>query len=89
MKNILCAAGVCRESLVRLIDEYENKTISWEIFQTEVRNIHLDRIGAPHYREAGESPKLEENFYANPFPGCICVESEEVGQEFVARTCYN
>ncbi|XP_024397170.1 O-fucosyltransferase 35 isoform X2 [Physcomitrium patens] len=61
-----------RESLVKLVDEYENKTISWETFQESVANIHADRNGAPHYREPGESPKLEENFYANPFPGCIC-----------------
>lgn len=61
-----------RESLVRLVDEYEAKNITWTQFRREVRGIHADRIGAPHPREAGEFPKLEENFYANPFPGCIC-----------------
>jgi hypothetical protein len=61
-----------RESLVRLVDEYEMGTIPWEAFQVEVRKIHKERIGAPHYREVGESPKLEENFFANPYPGCLC-----------------
>jgi hypothetical protein len=61
-----------RESLVRLVDEYEMGTIPWEAFQVEVSKIHKERIGAPHYREVGESPKLEENFFANPYPGCLC-----------------
>ncbi|CAM6033510.1 unnamed protein product [Sphagnum compactum] len=61
-----------RESLVRLVDDYEMGTIPWEAFQVEVRKIHKERIGAPRYREVGESPKLEENFFANPYPGCLC-----------------
>lgn len=69
----------CREKLVRLVDEYESQNITWTQFQTEVGSIHVDRIGAPHYRAAGEMPKLEENFYANPFPGCIC--ENQVHQE--------
>ncbi|CAK9216888.1 unnamed protein product [Sphagnum troendelagicum] len=65
-----------RESLVRLVDEYETGTIPWEAFEADVRKIHLERIGAPHLREVGESPKLEENFYANPYPGCICEKQQ-------------
>ncbi|KAG0567481.1 hypothetical protein M758_7G140400 [Ceratodon purpureus] len=70
-----------RESLVNLVDEYESKNISWEKFQSEVGNVHWNRIGAPHIREAGESPKLEENFYANPLPGCICESHHEQGHQ--------
>lgn len=69
---------------MRLVDEFEIGTISWEGFKGEVRRIHLDRIGAPHFREVGESPKLEENFFANPYPGCIC-ERKQVTRRLLKR----
>ncbi|KAG6554195.1 hypothetical protein Mapa_004111 [Marchantia paleacea] len=61
-----------RENLVRLVDDYESGAISWETFETDVRKLHENRTGAPYLREPGDSPKTEENFYANPYPGCIC-----------------
>ncbi|KAG0620776.1 hypothetical protein M758_4G243100 [Ceratodon purpureus] len=61
-----------RQRLVHLIDNYEAGSITWKDFKGQVRKIHQSRTGAPHWRNVGEIPKLEENFYSNPYPGCIC-----------------
>ncbi|KAF8407234.1 hypothetical protein HHK36_006361 [Tetracentron sinense] len=61
-----------RQNLVRLVDLMDKSPISWEEFSSEGRSLHANRLGAPYCRQARDSPKLEENFYANPFPGCVC-----------------
>ncbi|CAK9144175.1 unnamed protein product [Ilex paraguariensis] len=57
---------------VKLVDKFNEGKISWEKFSSGVKKLHRDRVGAPYMREPGESPKLEESFYANPFPGLNC-----------------
>ncbi|XP_020273600.1 uncharacterized protein At1g04910-like [Asparagus officinalis] len=60
-----------RQKFVKLIDELDKGAITWEELQSAVKQHHAHRLGGPYERRRGANPRLEENFYANPLPGCL------------------
>lgn len=61
-----------RKEIVNLVDMYDSGVLSWSEFRERMKNCHIGRDGSPVYRVKGSNPKLEDNFFANPLPGCIC-----------------
>ncbi|KAG6482299.1 hypothetical protein ZIOFF_058930 [Zingiber officinale] len=61
-----------RPRLVELIDQLDQGVVNWEEFEEKVKKAHAKRVGGPYERMTDVNPRQEENFYANPLPGCLC-----------------
>ncbi|KAK7266593.1 hypothetical protein RIF29_19242 [Crotalaria pallida] len=56
-----------RRLLVRLIDQYNNGSLSWDEFSFVVKKSHVNRMGSPKRRVLiPDRPKEEDYFYSNP-----------------------
>lgn len=64
-----------KQRLVTLFDQLDENKITWKELSAKVKILHKNRIGAPSLRQVGPDPRIEESFYSNPFPGCICEKS--------------
>uniref|UniRef100_A0ACD5VX31 Uncharacterized protein n=1 Tax=Avena sativa TaxID=4498 RepID=A0ACD5VX31_AVESA len=67
-----------RQKLVQLIDKLDEGALTWNDFQSKVKMHHENRLGGPYQRLSGQSPRQEENFYANPLPGCLCKRTQSI-----------
>ncbi|KAL1538836.1 Rhamnogalacturonan I rhamnosyltransferase 1 [Salvia divinorum] len=56
-----------RRILVGLIDQYNEGTLSWDEFSSQVKEAHENRVGSPKKRAIiSDKPKEEDYFYSNP-----------------------
>lgn len=56
-----------RKHLMPLIDQYMNKSLSWDEFSIKVKKSHAKRMGNPKRRVIiPNRPKEEDYFYSNP-----------------------
>ncbi|XP_012828867.1 PREDICTED: uncharacterized protein At1g04910 isoform X1 [Erythranthe guttata] len=68
-----------RKGLVELFDKLEAGRLQVSSLPRHVKQLHRNRVGAPRRRGGAPSGirgrarlRLEESFYQNPFPECIC-----------------
>lgn len=55
----------------------EAGAVDWVSFAAKVQALHANSTGEPHERQQGQNPRTEENFFANPYPGCLCKKKSE------------
>ncbi|KAJ3694767.1 hypothetical protein LUZ60_000144 [Juncus effusus] len=56
-----------RKSIVPLIDRYNNGTMNWDEFASEIKSVHKNKMGKPSLRSiSADKPKEEDYFYSNP-----------------------
>lgn len=56
-----------RLSIVNLIDQYRNGTLSWNEFSQAMKATHAEKMGSPTERlKIPGKPKVEDYFYSNP-----------------------
>ncbi|KAF3331442.1 GDP-fucose protein O-fucosyltransferase [Carex littledalei] len=56
-----------RKNIVSLVDQYNNGTLNWDEFATEIKAAHINRMGTPSVRTViPDRPKEEDYFYSNP-----------------------
>jgi hypothetical protein len=57
-----------RKLLVNLVDQYNNRSLSWDDFSSIVKEAHANRVGSPKKRVIfPDRPREEDYFYANPY----------------------
>ncbi|KAJ8551568.1 hypothetical protein K7X08_021583 [Anisodus acutangulus] len=68
-----------RKGLVEIFDKLEAGQLDGQSFSHLVRHLHKNRQGAPRKRAGAPlgvkgraRSRLEESFYQNPYPECIC-----------------
>ncbi|KAL2922842.1 Protein FRIABLE 1 [Bienertia sinuspersici] len=69
------SCSIHKRGLLKLIDLLDNNQVSWEEFSMKIRQLHKEKVGLLSFRQVGPTQLEEENFYANPYPGCICDKS--------------
>ncbi|GJP57512.1 hypothetical protein CLOP_g12222, partial [Closterium sp. NIES-67] len=66
-----------KHAIIQAIDAYQSGKATWDGTSEAIRKAHRPyRLGMPRARRMGENPKLEDYFFANPYPGCMCRQSQ-------------
>lgn len=80
VQNLRFCLSCLRKRIVELIDQLDTFTIEWSEFEEKIRKSHANRLGGPYERKLGAGPKIEEYFYSNPQPGCLCSNNTRKGE---------
>ncbi|KAK9061098.1 hypothetical protein SSX86_018278 [Deinandra increscens subsp. villosa] len=78
-----------KRKFVKMLDELDKGRLSWDEFSLHIKKQHVNRTSMPRRRLGGDKPKHEENFYANPYPGCICENRKDWDADYQASKMRN